>query len=348
MQIALLGDIMIQGLAAEHASRDGGDELVSRIKQVIGSADVAIGNFETFICPPDVPPETEWYSPPEAAEIVARAGFDAVSVVNGHSWDHGEAAIIYTLEKLKSAGVEVYGLGDQSGAEPEGVIIERGGVRIGLLGYCSGSTVLRRPSFTGLAPSKKRLTKDISNLRGGCDVLIVSVHHGYGEYPSPEHRSWAKAAIEAGADAFVSHHSHLISAIEQIGNGVAAYGLGNVVASLNLSRPGNICLRLEIRERKVVDWSYDVFFLDDRGFPEFGNEEERKALREHIEKISKDLARDDYSRFYWSLFSQDDRAKYLRSWKRNIKTYGIKTIFKNIRRIRAHHLRLLWKMLFRH
>lgn len=345
MRIALLGDIMIQGLAAEHALRDSGDELVSRIKQVIGSADVAIGNFETFICPPGVPPGTEWYSPPEAAEIVARAGFDAVSVVNGHSWDHGEAAIIYTLEKLKSAGVEVYGLGDQSGAEPEGVIIERGGVRIGLLGYCSGSTVLRRPSFTGLAPSKKRLTKDISNLRVGCDVLIVSVHHGYGEYPSPEHRSWAKVAIEAGADAFVSHHSHLISAIEQIGNGVAAYGLGNVVASLNLSRPGNICLRLEIRERKVVEWSYDVFFLDDRGFPESGSDGEQKMLREHIERISKDLSRSDYDKFYWSMFSADDRAKYLRSWKRDIKVHGIKAIFSKAKRIRAHHLKLLWKIL---
>jgi len=347
VQIALLGDIMIQGPVAKNALRDDGEELVRRLKEVIAPADVAIGNFETFVCPPSCRPGSEWHSPPEAARMVARAGFDAVSVVSSHAWDHGAPAIRHTLGLLAAAGVEAYGLGDASGADPAPVVIERQGVRIGLLGYATASTLTNRTCFTGLAPSAGRIAADVARLRGRSDVVIVSLHHGFGEYPSPEHRNWAKAALQAGADAFVTHHSHMISGVERIGRGAAAYGLANVVAALDPPKPDNICLRLEVRQGHVVDWSYDVFFLDDRGLPRPGSEEEQRNLRERIEKINEALTGENYARWYWSTFSPEDRSAYLRSWRRDIRTYGIGTVFAKLGRLRAHHLRLLWHMAFR-
>ena len=34
------------------------------------------------------------------------------------------------------------------------------------------------------------------DLRQKCEVLAVSLHHGLYEHPSPEHRAWARAAVE--------------------------------------------------------------------------------------------------------------------------------------------------------
>ena len=54
-------------------------------------------------------------SPVLIAEHLANAGFSALSVANNHAYDQGQRGLDETLEHLKAAGVEAFGLSDKSG-----------------------------------------------------------------------------------------------------------------------------------------------------------------------------------------------------------------------------------------
>jgi poly-gamma-glutamate synthesis protein (capsule biosynthesis protein) len=71
------------------------------------------------------------------------------------------------------------------------------------------------------------------------DAVVVS-HHGGGEYvdrPLPRTRDFARAAIDAGADAFVGHHPHLIQGIEIYRGHPIFYSLGSFVMTLSGEHP---------------------------------------------------------------------------------------------------------------
>ena len=346
MQIVCLGDFMVCERVADHVREHGIDDLVAHLKAMIAPADVAIANFEFFVCAPGVPPRTRNHAVPEAVGIAARAGFDAVSVASNHAWDEGDEAIVHTLRGLNAAGVETFGLGDETGGEPQPVVIERKGVRLGLLAYASTSMVGTKTRFRAAMPTIARLRADVAALADRCDVLLVSIHHGFGNYPSPEHRAWARAAVEAGADAVVSHHTHMLSGFEGTGGSVAAYGLGDVVAPFLQPRlREGLCVRLDVADGRVAGWRCEPVLFDERGFPSRGDEAARSAVLARLDEINRNLARPDYELFYWSCLPRDLGRRFLKSWARDLRTYGLWTFLAKIRNARWYHLCLLWHML---
>lgn len=349
MIIALFGDIMVAGPTAASVKQDGPEGLARALRELIAPAELVVGNFEVMICADGVEPGSEWYGPPESAAVVAEAGFDAVSLATNHTWDHGQKAVEDTIALLAQQNIDVFGLGDKLGNPPEPIICRRGSFAVGLIGYATASTMTKRKSYTGIAPSRSRMRRDIGRVRRESDVVIVSIHHGDSEYPSPELRKWARWAVEEGADIVTVHHSHQIAGVQAIGNGVAAYGLANCVGSFGRNpQRANICLKAEIRDRKVVRWWYEPFFTDERGYPCRGSESEQGQIRQRMEELSRDLTKEDYDKFYWSQFGSGNRATFLRSWKRDLRTYGLSTIWAKLMRLRMHQLKILFRVLFRH
>jgi len=65
--------------------------------------------------------------------------------------------------------------------------------------------------------------------------VIVSVHAGteYANVPDATQRRIAETALAAGADAYLGHHAHVVQPIEQRGNQLIAWGLGNFIFDLD-------------------------------------------------------------------------------------------------------------------
>ena len=57
----------------------------------------------------------------------------------------------------------------------------------------------------------------------------LSIIPFYRKEPSATQLLLSRAAIDAGADLVVGHHSHVVQPIEQYKNGWIAYGLGNFI-----------------------------------------------------------------------------------------------------------------------
>jgi poly-gamma-glutamate capsule biosynthesis protein CapA/YwtB (metallophosphatase superfamily) len=90
-----------------------------------------------------------------------------------------------------------------------------------------------RRGHGGAAPYRRSEMEDeIKRLRGeGADMVVVQVHGGFqfAEVESAFVKRIAHAAIDAGADAVVAHHPHVLQGVEWYNNKLIVYSLGNLL-----------------------------------------------------------------------------------------------------------------------
>ncbi len=158
------------------------------------------------------------------AQALKYAGFDTVDIDNNHIMDYGYVGYASTKAALSAQGISSFGRGTTR-------FITRKGVKIGFAGY--------RPENISIT----RMKADIRAIRKKCDIVIASFHWGVEGYvPSAEQRAYGRAAVQAGAQLVVGHHTHVVSGIEQYTyketSGIIVYGLGTIVSVMK--RPSDV------------------------------------------------------------------------------------------------------------
>lgn len=194
--------------------------------------------------------------PPEMAQIFTDCRFNAVTMANNHSCDSGPDAMLDTRALLLDKGIKVTGAGRDITEARQPAILERNGVKVGYLGYCSVGSLgseagLGKPGIAPLrvktsyevrgphAPVRiltqpeerdlKMLIEDIRALRKQVDVVIAALHYGVIRLPrviSDYQVTAAHACIDAGADLVVGHAPHIPKAIEVYKGKAIFYSLG--------------------------------------------------------------------------------------------------------------------------
>lgn len=202
---------------------------------------------------------------PAVAEDLGHAGFTIMTVATNHTRDFGAEAFMDTISHLQHAGIATVGGGENLAAAQEPQIVEIGMTRLGVIAVScllppDYAATAGRPGISPVridqwpeinpvllatepgAPMKMRsramaedveqLVAQIENLRPRVDVLIVSVHWGYGrgnpraEYQQP----LGRAIIDAGADMVLGNHPHSPAGIETYRGKPILYSLGNHIA----------------------------------------------------------------------------------------------------------------------
>ncbi len=185
---------------------------------------------------------------PELIEGFLEAGFDALIVANNHMLDFGEESFFDTLALLEAKAIPYTGGGKNLAAARKPVILERGGLRIGLLAY---STTLPQgaaagPREAGVNPMRVsttytprrnpeeypgsealvitktdpadlgRMKREIRALRKKTDTVLVYNHWGASMIHEVRdyQREIGRAAIDAGAHAVFGGHQHVLQGIE--------------------------------------------------------------------------------------------------------------------------------------
>jgi poly-gamma-glutamate synthesis protein (capsule biosynthesis protein) len=194
--------------------------------------------------------------PIEMAAIFSNGMFDAVNMSNNHAYDSGPDAMVDTKDLLNSRGIQVTGAGRNLADARKPAIVERNGIKVGYLGYCSvahagseagphkpGISTLRvktcyetrgphQPVRVRTEPNPKDLAmllEDIAALRKEVDVVVFAFHSGVIRLPriiSDYQVTVAHAAIDAGADLVVGHAPHIPKAVEVYKGKVIFYSLG--------------------------------------------------------------------------------------------------------------------------
>jgi hypothetical protein len=199
------------------------------------------------------------FNPDESARLLLDHGFDVMSFAGNHTMDRSEESMFDTLDATRKAGIQLIGAGADIDAARRPAILEKDGMRIGFLGYASvlpggyaagagqpgvaplrATTCYRQVDWQpGTAPKiltspepadLDALAGDIKALRPKVDVLIMSVHWGVHFEPhtiADYQYAYAHAAIDAGADAVLGHHAHILKGVEVYQGKPVIYSLNN-------------------------------------------------------------------------------------------------------------------------
>lgn len=274
VRLAFVGDINL-GTATlpDGVPPDSGRGLLARARPSL-SGDLVVGNFEGVLADSGTPtkclvkvrvkPSRQGQATRQPAETLAtrrncyafrtpkmlaprlvEAGFTHMNLANNHANDLGHGGRASTEHTLDSLGIRLYG--------PLGKIaidtIRRGDsvTTVGLLGFTT------YPYAYDLLDIE-RSAAVVDSVSSLVDLLIVTFHGGaegvkavhtgvaaesLGAEPRGDLRRWARAVIDAGADAVIGHGPHVLRGMEFYRGRLIAYSLGNFLTyrGFNLAGP---------------------------------------------------------------------------------------------------------------
>lgn len=261
ISMVFVGDIMFgrykgNGFAAIAAEKT---DLFADVAPQLAS-DFTMANLETPAMwkPPTKTPYDaflRFVTTPERIAALKRAGVHHVTLANNHYWDMKLPGVTETPQVLAAAGIAVYGEAT-SAAELFAVkSVDVRGWKVGVLAaatlrnYKQPANEPRLPWAEGAA-IEPALVPVIAAAADNYDLLIVALHWGAEYQAAPA--SWqihaARAFIDAGADAVIGHHPHVLQGVEIYKGRPIAYSLGNFVFD-NVRHPQqqSAILRLQFR-----------------------------------------------------------------------------------------------------
>lgn len=171
---------------------------------------------------------------PAAVSGIKKSGITAVTLANNHIMDFGDTGLMDTISLLNAHGIDNVGAGENLSAARKPLIKDIRGTRVGILA-CSlvlPTEFWAGQNRAGTAPLlAKRVVDDITALRKQVSVLIVIVHWGEEGKTTlrPYQTDLAHKMIDAGADAVIGHHPHILQGVERYRRGIIFYSLGNFV-----------------------------------------------------------------------------------------------------------------------
>jgi len=206
---------------------------------------------------------------PKMASVFQKAGIDVVSLASNHAMDWGYEPLLDTIDLFRSMGMQVIGAGRDAEEARSPAVLEKNGVKVAILGYCS---VLRDGQAAGdnkpgIAPMRAHtyyapidfqpgsppaiisvpleedmaaMRQDIKRAKAGADAVVIFIHWGIRFIPkivAGYQPPVAHAAMDAGADLILGHHSHVPKAVEVYKGKVCFYSIGNFMTTGSHSEP---------------------------------------------------------------------------------------------------------------
>jgi poly-gamma-glutamate synthesis protein (capsule biosynthesis protein) len=233
-----VGDVMLsRGVARQIKERKDLHFPFRKISDYLKSADITFGNLE---CPITKGPEVKsgtmvFHADPGVEVALKEAGFSILSLANNHLPDYGAKGVLDTVALLDAVDITHTGAGKDLDEAEKPALITRNGLRFAFLAYNDQDVVPKRYGAAKNRPGtnimdEEKVTKAVKAARQQADFVIVSMHSGW-EYrkPNPHQASFAKAAIDAGAELVIGHHPHVVQRIERYKGKYILYSLGNFV-----------------------------------------------------------------------------------------------------------------------
>ncbi len=263
--------VTIMGIGDIIIDREEPKSIFSHTQEVLHSADITFAQLEQMysdkgIRNPLVLHRTR--CDPGNIPALTYAGLDVVSLAGNHTLDWGAEALLDSIERLRREGMAVIGVGGNIAEARCPAILERKGTRVAFLGYSSmgpaGYEADER--WPGNAPMRAwthyekidyqpgslpqiltfpynedlvAMLEDIRQAKAQADVVVLSIHWGVHHIPAviPMYEfQVAHAAIDAGVDLILGHHTHILKGVEVYRGKAIFHNLGNFALDPNVER----------------------------------------------------------------------------------------------------------------
>jgi poly-gamma-glutamate synthesis protein (capsule biosynthesis protein) len=225
-KIVIGGDVMMDRGIRLLGNNLGYDSLFEKILLIFKSADISIVNLEgtitsnpskTLLPNNKFTKELYFTFATTTAEVLANTGIDYVSLANNHTDNFKIKGLEETKKWLNIANVGYFG--DPWNSSSTESLIEKDGFKIALIGYHE------------FQPGLARITSSIKRLHEEGYFVIILPHWGdeYVTKLSDRIQNKAQTFVDAGADAIIGSHPHVVMKPEWIGDIPVFYSLGNLL-----------------------------------------------------------------------------------------------------------------------
>lgn len=169
---------------------------------------------------------------PAIPDILKQAGVGLVGLANNHMMDYTTVGLRDTLRVFNQADLSVVGAGLKPDAETAFLFSARG-ISVAFLAFTDVVPPNYEATATqlGVASSKDEndLIEAIKRARSQADFVILMIHWGGqgGHLITPRQRELARIAVQAGCDAVIGMHPHVLQGVEYLGGVPVFYSIGN-------------------------------------------------------------------------------------------------------------------------
>jgi hypothetical protein len=360
--INFVGDIQLSGTIGSVIKNSHINSPFRNVIHELKNATFTIGNLEfpasKNLNPKFTSSQINFAVKPEHLKVLNDSGITHLSLANNHILDWGIEGIKTTQSILSEIGIKYFGSGINEEEANQVLIKNINGTTVALLAFCKKGYFCAKDNKPGATEFNiKNIVSKIIKLRDSVNFIIVLPHWGteFSFYPDPEQISKSHKIIDAGADAIVGHHPHVLQGWEIYKDKPIFYSIGSflydpmseTVSSDKVlkERRTSMILRLSFNVNETIKTEIIPTFIDeDLNLSILGGNHREDVLK-WLETVSVPIRKGDPSFFYSNVFKN--------IWKREIFTIkklfnenGIRFIRERIVYLRSRHFRYVLGFLF--
>ncbi|MFA6042956.1 MAG: CapA family protein [Patescibacteria group bacterium] len=286
------GDVMLGRSVRDQINRRGGGNgawVTANLAKVFRQADLAFVNLESpFLAGSASSQEMIFRADPKHVTALTGAGIDVVSFANNHSRNQGSAGIQATVDLLQKNRILVAGAGSTSKVAYAPRFFQAGAVPVAVLAYTYGERVLTTNiQKTTIANVDIWLMQaEVKKVRATGRFVVVSLHAGneYTVVPNSLQKTFAHAAVDAGADLVIGHHPHWVQPVEKYKGKHILYSLGNLVFDQTWSKntQEGAVARVTVSDRRQVTLEVLPVKIERTSQPRFMSASEAKPVLQRM------------------------------------------------------------------
>jgi poly-gamma-glutamate capsule biosynthesis protein CapA/YwtB (metallophosphatase superfamily) len=226
---------------------------------------------------------------PDIPRAMKEAGIGLVGLANNHMMDYTTVGLSDTLELFHNSQLPIVGAGFEAEAQ-RSFILKAHGIRVALLAFTDvvPTGYEATPARLGVASAKDTdvLIQAIKRARQQADFVVLMIHWGgQGRHliTSRQHEL-ARVAAEAGCDAVVGMHPHVLQGIEYVGQVPVFYSLGNFAfPSSREDARESMILRLNFDSHKLESVEIVPVEISSEGAPQVVSDAEGQEILSHLD-----------------------------------------------------------------
>ena len=258
---------------------------------------------------------------PETAIILNHLNCELVATANNHFKDYGWKGMQETYETLNKHSISWLGSGANFEEASKTFYWKKEDATIGFINVAENEWTTTYDSNPGCHPiDLANVFNQIQEAKKTADFVVVIAHGGHEHYelPSPRMKKWYRFFVDAGANAVIAHHTHIISGFEVYNEAPIFYSLGNFCFDWQGLRnmPWNKGMMVRLAFEKSKPITFEMEFVsqnNDTVGLSLWNETEKIAMLKHLEKLNEIIADDTVL--------ENEFIKYAETWKPVMNTW---------------------------
>ena len=243
---------------------------------------------------------------PDLINELKHIGVDAVTIANNHVYDYREEGFLDTLRSLEEYKMPYVGAGRNLEDAKQPIYYIANGRKIALV---NATQIEKNQNFTKAATEDEAgvlkcldptdFIDEIEKAKKNSDYVLVISHWGteYQEKYGKDQEKLAKQFADAGADAIIGGHPHVLQGVDYIEDVPVYYSLGNFFFSLDENMPKSFdtgLAKISISRDGEIKASFIPCRFDEGVISLIDDNKEAQKIYSELNKVSGD-ARFDHN-----------------------------------------------------